>query len=80
MDLIVFALETVYSTALDVAPIAVFLFAFQALVIRKPLPNIKRLLAGLALVVVGLGLFLIGLEQALFPVGRPIGCWKCRAR
>ena len=70
MDLIIPALTTVGSTVLDVLPIAAFLLAFQALVIRKPLPNVKRMLAGFALVIVGLGLFLIGLEQALFPVGR----------
>ena len=70
MDLIVSALTTIGKTILDVLPIAVFLVGFQALVIRKPLPNVKRMLAGFALVIVGLGLFLIGLEQALFPVGR----------
>jgi hypothetical protein len=70
VDLIVAALTTIGKTVLDVLPIALFLLAFQALVIRKPLPNVKRMLAGFALVIVGLGLFLIGLEQALFPVGR----------
>ena len=70
MDVIVAALKTIAGTVLDVLPIAVFLLAFQALVIRKPLPNVKRMLAGFGLVIVGLGLFLIGLEQALFPVGR----------
>ena len=70
MDLIVTALKTIGSTTIDVLPIAAFLIGFQALVIRKPLPNAKRMLAGFALVIAGLGLFLIGLEQALFPVGR----------
>ena len=70
MDLIVSALKTIGSTVLDVLPIALFLIAFQALVIRRPMPNVKRMLAGFGLVIVGLGLFLIGLEQALFPVGR----------
>jgi hypothetical protein len=70
VDLIVSAFRTIGSTVLDVLPIALFLLAFQALVIRRALPNVKRMLAGFALVIVGLGLFLIGLEQALFPVGR----------
>jgi Protein of unknown function (DUF1538) len=60
----------VMSTTMDVLPIVVFLLAFQALVIRRPLPKPRRLAAGLVLVVVGLGLFLIGLEQSLFPLGR----------
>ena len=70
MDLIVFAVTTIISTALDVFPIVAFRFLVQAVVLRKPLPNVKRVLAGLALVVAGLGIFLIGLEQTLFPVGR----------
>ena len=70
MDLMISAFKTIGSTVLDVLPIALFLLAFQALVIRRALPNVKRMLAGFALVIVGLGLFLIGLEQALFPVGR----------
>lgn len=63
-------LTIVASTAMDVLPIVVFLFGFQALVIRQPLPRLGSLVTGLVLVVVGLGLFLIGLEQSLFPLGR----------
>jgi hypothetical protein len=51
-------------------PIVLFIFGFQALVIRKPLPNLRALAVGLLCVVLGLGMFLIGLEQALFPLGR----------
>jgi hypothetical protein len=55
---------------MDVLPIVIFIFGFQALVIRKPLPHFRRLLAGLGFVILGLGMFLIGLEMALFPLGR----------
>ena len=58
------------STSIDVVPIVLFIFAFQALVIRQPIPNLRRLLLGLALTVSGLAMFLMGLEQALFPLGR----------
>jgi len=64
------ALMTILLTALDVLPIVIFIFGFQTLVLRKPLPHFRRLLAGLAFVIIGLGLFLIGLEMALFPLGR----------
>jgi len=64
------ALGTLGSTFTDVLPIVVFLFGFQALVIRRPLPHAGAIIAGLGLTVLGLGLFLIGLEQALFPLGR----------
>jgi hypothetical protein len=64
------ALGTILATAMDVLPIVLFIFGFQALVIRQPLPHMRRLVAGLAFVIIGLGLFLIGLEMALFPLGR----------
>jgi len=63
-------LQTLFNTFTDVLPIVLFIFGFQALVIRKPLPNVGTVLVGLGFTVLGLGLFLIGLEQALFPLGR----------
>lgn len=70
MAMILYALQTILSTAMDVLPIIIFIFGFQTVVLRKPLPHFRRLLAGLAFVIIGLGLFLIGLEMALFPLGR----------
>lgn len=57
-------------TVSDVLPIAVIIVFFQVLVIRRPMPNPRRLLIGFAYVLVGLSLFLMGLEKALFPLGR----------
>ena len=57
------------ATALDVAPIVAVLVVFQAVVLRQRLPNPRRLAAGALCVLVGLTLFLIGLEEALFPIG-----------
>ena len=57
-------------TMRDVLPIAVIIFGFQLVVIRKPVPNLRRVLAGFAYVLLGLTLFIEGLEQALFPLGR----------
>jgi hypothetical protein len=62
--------EYVFASAIDVLPIVVFLFAFQLLVIGGKIPNLKRILTGFLFVVIGLGLFLVGLEQTLFPLGR----------
>ena len=70
MAMILEGLQTLFATLTDVLPIVLFIFGFQALVIRKPLPNLPAIAAGLVLTVLGLGLFLIGLEQALFPLGR----------
>lgn len=62
--------HTLWSTLRDVLPIAGIIFGFQFLVIRKPVPNLRRVLAGFVYVLLGLTLFLQGLEQALFPLGR----------
>lgn len=63
-------LTAVLHTLRDVLPIAAILFGFQWFVIRQPMPNLRRVLIGFAYVVVGLALFLEGLEQALFPLGK----------
>jgi hypothetical protein len=63
-------LNTVFATVVDVVPIAAILFGFQFLVIRRAVPNLKRVLFGFFYVLIGLSLFLMGLEQALFPLGK----------
>lgn len=70
MDLIVNSLRFIAESAVDALPIAIFLFAFQRLVIGEPLANSKQIVIGFVFVVVGLGLFLIGLEITLFPLGK----------
>lgn len=70
MDLIASSVRIVVDSALGVLPIAVFLFLFQRIVIGEPMPGGKRIIAGFVFVVIGLGCFLVGLEQALFPLGR----------
>ncbi|GIC79523.1 DUF1538 domain-containing protein [Moritella sp. F3] len=62
--------STIAATFHDVLPIAAILFGFQFAVIRKPLPNLGKVLMGFLWVLLGLSLFLIGLEWALFPLGR----------
>ena len=62
--------KTILDTAFDVLPIVVILFVFQALVLRKRPPHLKRILIGFVYVLVGLSLFLIGLKEALFPIGK----------
>jgi hypothetical protein len=54
----------------DVIPIAAILFGFQLLVLRQPIQNPGRVGIGLVFVLLGLTLFLEGLEIALFPLGR----------
>ncbi len=61
---------TLLSTLRDVIPIALIIFGFQFLVLRQPIPHLRKVLIGFVYVLVGLTLFLKGLEQALFPLGR----------
>lgn len=70
MDILIQLWQTLFSTVRDVLPIAGIIFGFQIVVIRKPISNLPRVLAGFGLVLVGLSFFLMGLERALFPLGR----------
>jgi hypothetical protein len=54
----------------DVLPIAGILIGFQIVVLRRPIRNPARVGIGLVMVLLGLALFLEGLELALFPLGR----------
>jgi hypothetical protein len=62
--------ETVLTMLRDVTPIAVILFGFQLFVLRRPISNPGRVITGMVFVLIGLALFLEGLELALFPLGR----------
>ena len=57
-------------TIKDVLPIAAIIFGFQFAVLRQKPANLGEILAGFVWVLVGLSLFLLGLEWCLFPLGR----------
>ncbi|HIP81683.1 MAG TPA: DUF1538 domain-containing protein [Leucothrix mucor] len=59
-----------FATVKDVLPIIIILFGFQFFILRKPIPNLRKVIIGFVYVLIGLALFLQGLEQALFPLGR----------
>nr|WP_260293296.1 DUF1538 domain-containing protein [Sedimenticola hydrogenitrophicus] len=61
---------TLAATITDVLPIAAILFGFQLFVLRKQVHHLKQVLTGFLLVLLGLALFLQGLEGALFPLGK----------
>ncbi|WP_429884524.1 DUF1538 family protein [Geoalkalibacter halelectricus] len=63
----------ILSHAVDVAPLVAVIVFFQAAVLRRPLPDTFDVLAGLLVLIIGLGLFMRGLEIALFPAGESIG-------
>lgn len=53
----------------DLAPIVLVVAFFQLVVLQQPFPNLPKVLVGLVCVVVGLSLFVRGLETGLFPLG-----------
>jgi hypothetical protein len=55
--------------ATDLLPIVFVIAFFQLVVIRQPLPQFGEMLFGVLLVVLGLSMFIEGLEMALFPIG-----------
>ena len=69
MDILLHTSSTAWATVFDVLPIAVILSGFQFAVIRRRPPHLRRICVGFLYVLGGLTLFLVGLEEALFPVG-----------
>ncbi len=61
--------EALIDTVRDVLPIALTLAVFQVLVLRRRVRNLRNVLLGFLYVILGLTLFLVGLEEALFPLG-----------
>lgn len=61
--------KRLFSSFLDLAPILAVVLIFQVLVIRQPVPDVASLIIGTLFVVLGLTLFIQGLEQSLFPLG-----------
>ncbi len=53
----------------DLLPIIVVVSFFQIVVLQQPFPNLNEILVGLIFVVIGLMLFVEGLEIGLFPIG-----------
>jgi uncharacterized protein DUF1538 len=61
---------TLLATCRDVLPIVTLIAVFQLLVLRQRIPHLGRVLVGGVYVIIGLALFLAGLEKALFPLGK----------
>lgn len=70
MHIVADLFHVMLATIWDVFPIAAIIFGFQLLVLRKPIPNLKKILTGFLLVLLGLAFFLEGLDAALFPLGK----------
>jgi hypothetical protein len=70
MSLLAELVSTLLSTIWDVLPIATIVVVFQLFVLRRGIAHPRRVFIGFIYVLLGLALFLAGLKQALFPLGR----------
>jgi len=60
------------SSILDLVPIILVITFFQLFVIKQPFPDLLNLIGGLLFVIIGLMLFIEGLEIGLFPIGESL--------
>jgi hypothetical protein len=57
------------NSVMDLVPIIVVVVFFQSVVIQQPFPQIGEVIFGFLFIIVGLMLFVEGLEIGLFPIG-----------
>lgn len=62
--------KVLLATGRDVLPIITLIAFFQLVILRQPIPHLRRVIVGGVYVVLGLAMFLLGLEKALFPLGK----------
>ena len=62
-------LAPLLSSARDLLPIVVVIAFFQIGVLQQPIPNLGEIVIGTLFVMIGLAMFVRGLEMGLFPIG-----------
>ncbi len=67
--IIALILKKLKNALTDLLPIILVIAFFQIVVLRQPLPQMGEVIFGAVLVVIGLSLFVQGLEMGLFPIG-----------
>ena len=66
---ILIILKKIRDAFTDLLPIILVISFFQIFVLKQPLPQMGEVLFGAVLVVIGLSMFVYGLEIGLFPIG-----------
>ena len=69
MDIVSAFTTALINSLRDILPIVAILIGFQVLVLRKPVQNLPQFILGFIAVLLGITLFIQGLEMALFPLG-----------
>lgn len=65
-------LTLIGGTLRDLAPIILIVGLFQLLVIKQPIDNLADIAVGIAAIMIGLAIFIRGLDMALFPLGEAL--------
>ncbi len=65
-------LQSLLGSSYDLLPIVVVIGFFQLAVLQQPIPNLVEILIGSFFVLIGLTLFVQGLEMGLFPLGESL--------
>ena len=61
--------NSLFDSFRDLLPIIVVIGFFQFAVLQQPIPNFGEIAIGILFVVIGLTLFVQGLNMGLFPIG-----------
>lgn len=69
MDFIKAFFASMLDSVKDLLPIIIVIAFFQGVVLQQPIPNFGDIIIGVLFVVIGLTLFVHGLNMGLFPVG-----------
>jgi hypothetical protein len=70
MNMLLEIAQTFVATCRDVFPVLALIVGFQCVILRQPIPRLRQVVVGFGYVLIGLTLFLAGLEKALFPLGK----------
>lgn len=62
-------LSALFDSLRDLLPIVIVIGFFQLAVLQRPIPNFGEIAIGIVFVVIGLTLFVQGLNMGLFPIG-----------
>lgn len=62
-------LKGLVGVVIDVVPILAVIVFFQYAILKKPIDNLKEVIIGFVLVIIGLDAFIVGLEMGLFSIG-----------
>ena len=64
--------QSLLHSARDLAPVLLVVIFFQLFIIREPLPRIEEKILGFVFVLIGLALFVRGLDMSIFPLGESL--------